>query len=363
MPADPSLQPEDPLPRGIPALEPSLDAAQRCPRRLRRARARHTSRRPSTPCSRAPPPPPPPQSTTASQQQPQPTTSRQQSQEPAQPQQEPTQQRSAAPRERLQDGVRRRLGAWRRIGAPRHVMRWLREGVRAEWLDGPPEPFHHGVTSFTPEEREWLTGERDRCLGTGAWRRATCFDFVSRAFIVTHKGKRRLVIDFRHINLHHVARGCRFESLKRLRRMARRNDWVFSIDLKDAYHHVGIHEDDQDYFTFAIQTADGTEYFSASALSFGWTMSPWYFTQIMKPVVSYFRNPAVARTSLFGQRTPGPRGVSLLFYIYWSQLGPASLYRNYVGLTSRTIKRARTVQAWRVVQSAFPVPQSAGLSR
>ena len=207
---------------------------------------------------------------------------------------------------RLQDAVRRRLGAWRRIGAPSHVLRWLREGVRAEWLDGPPRPFHHGVTTFSPEERRWLSSERDRCLGTGAWRRARCFDFVSRAFIVEHKGKKRLVLDFRNINLHHVKRGCRFESLSRLRRMARRGDWVFSIDLQDAYHHLGVHEDDQRYFTFALQTEEGTEYFSTSALSFGWCMSPFYFTQMLKPVVSYFRNPTVGTAVSFGQREAGP---------------------------------------------------------
>ena len=67
---------------------------------------------------------------------------------------------------------------------------------------------------------------------------------------------------------------------------------MWSIDLSDAYHHVGMHKDDQDYFTFAIQTEDGTEYFSTSALNFGWTMSPWYFTQVMKPVVAYLRNPS-----------------------------------------------------------------------
>ena len=207
---------------------------------------------------------------------------------------------------RLQDRVRRRLGAWRRLGAPRHVLRWLREGVRAQWLDGPPAPFHFGVTRFTPEEREWLSGERDRCLATGAWRRATCFDYVSRAFIVTHNGKRRLVIDFRHVNLHHLKRSCRFESLQSLRRVLRRLDWMISIDLKDAYHHVGVHEADQDYFTFAIQTLEGTEYFSTSALSFGWCLSPWVFTQIMRPVVAYLRSPAVAGAlPAFGQRCRG----------------------------------------------------------
>ena len=76
--------------------------------------------------------------------------------------------RPSARQPRLQDVVRRSLGEWRRIGAPSHVLRWLREGVRADWVDGPPAPFHHGVTTFTPEERVWLTEERDRCLGVGA---------------------------------------------------------------------------------------------------------------------------------------------------------------------------------------------------
>jgi hypothetical protein len=182
-------------------------------------------------------------------------------------------------------------------------MRWLREGVRAEWIDGPPAPFHHGVSHFTPEEREWVTGERDRCLLSGAWRRATCFDFVSRAFIVEHNGKRRLVLNFAHVNEFERKRGCRFESLSSLRRMARRGDWMFSCDLADAYHHIGMHPDDQKYFTFALETTRGVEYFSASALSFGWTRSPWYFTQVLKPVVAFLRTQASrSEAPAFGQR-------------------------------------------------------------
>ena len=63
------------------------------------------------------------------------------------------------------------------------------------------------------------------------------------------------------------------ETLQVLRRLAQRGDWMWSVDLSDAYHHVGIHEDDQQYFTFALQTEDGTEYFSCSALNFGWCMA------------------------------------------------------------------------------------------
>ena len=201
----------------------------------------------------------------------------------------------------------RRLGAGRRIGAPSHVLRWLREGVRADWTDGPPPPFHHGVTRFLPQERTWLSSERDRCLLSGAWRRATCLDFVSRAFIVTHNGKRRLVVNFAHVNKYERKRSCRFESLSTLRRTLRRDDWMFSCDLGEAYHHIGVHEDDQDFFTFALETDAGVEYFSASALAFGWTRSPWYFTQVLKPVVAYLRNQGVARKAAFGERAQTPQ--------------------------------------------------------
>jgi hypothetical protein len=53
------------------------------------------------------------------------------------------------------------------------------------------------------EERAWVSAERNRCLQTGAWLRATTFTHVSRAFIVEHNGKRRLVINFAHLNSFH----------------------------------------------------------------------------------------------------------------------------------------------------------------
>ena len=197
--------------------------------------------------------------------------------------------------------VRARLSEWRAIGASRQVLQWLGEGVRIPWAEcGPPAPFHQGVASFSPPERAWLSAERDRCLSTGAWRRATDLRFVSRAFVTYHKGKPRLVIDLRWINEHCQKRTCKFESLSSLRRMARRHDWMVSLDMSDAYHHVGVHESDVHYFTFALETAEGVEYFSTPALNFGWTLSPWVFTTVMKTVVRYLRNPEVATRPRYG---------------------------------------------------------------
>jgi hypothetical protein len=178
--------------------------------------------------------------------------------------------------------------------------------VRCEWADGPPPRFHHGVSSFPPEDRTWATAEADRCLGTGAFVRATCLEHVSRAFIVEHNGKRRLVLNFKFVNEFERKRSVRFQSLSSFRRHMRRDDWVWSIDLSDAYHHIGIYPPDQKYFTFALETDRGTEYFSCAALSFGWTRSPQYFTDVMKPVVSYLRNQHVSSSSSSSSGSPSP---------------------------------------------------------
>jgi hypothetical protein len=203
----------------------------------------------------------------------------------------------------LQQQVRQKIAAWRRIGAPNHVLRWLREGVRCDWIAEPPPPFHHGISRVAADDLEWISAERDRCIQTGAWCRATCTDYVSKAFIVTHNGKRRLVFNLKYLNSFHTKRSCRFGSLSALRRVMHEGDWMWSIDLSDAYHHIGIHHEEQKYFTFAIETDAGVEYFSTSALNFGWCRSPQVFTDVMKVVVAYLRNPAVARGSLDGGQT------------------------------------------------------------
>jgi len=94
--------------------------------------------------------------------------------------------------------------------------------------------------------------------------------------------------------------------------MAKQGDWMWSIDLSDAYHHIGYHEDDIHFFTFAVELLDAegqvyTEYISTPALNFGWTLSPYVFTTVMKVPVGAIRNPEVAEAPLYGSRRRNPR--------------------------------------------------------
>ncbi|KAK3256298.1 hypothetical protein CYMTET_34561 [Cymbomonas tetramitiformis] len=185
-------------------------------------------------------------------------------------------------------------GSGKGAGANSEVMQWIGKGARMRWVDKAPLPFDHGVSlgDATPPQLEWMAAETERCLRTGAWVRARRRRHVSRVFLVPKPGtnKWRLVMDFRWLNAHCVKSRCKMETLKKLRRLAKPNDWCFSFDLQDGYHVVGIDPAFQEYMQFDVRG----ELFQCGALPFGWNDSPRIFVKVMKVLVECLRSPRSA---------------------------------------------------------------------
>ena len=128
-------------------------------------------------------------------------------------------------------------------------------------------------------------------------------NWVSRAFLVPKPPKPdgslcwRIVVDLRHLNQHCQKMGLKLETLKRLRYLARPGDYAFSIDLADGFYALGVTEEDRQYMAFeipqALATACGfkTTFIRLGGLPMGWTLSPYYFCQLMAPVYRHFRSP------------------------------------------------------------------------
>eukprot|EP00854_Cymbomonas_tetramitiformis_P034135 gene34135-biopygen15827 len=106
------------------------------------------------------------------------------------------------------------------------------------WLRQPPPRFDHGVSLLdtTPLQQIWLDKEIERALGTGAWKRASRRQHVSRVFLVKKPGVNKWrVVDFRF--------------------------WLnsFSVKSKDGYYAVGIDPDFQKYIVrFNIKLTSDT---------------------------------------------------------------------------------------------------------
>ena len=204
------------------------------------------------------------------------------------------------------------------IGAEPRVLSWIEQGVRIPFRSGPPPPFHHGVsmTDATPAQLEFLSTELPRFYESGAFEDGSCARWVSRMFLVPKPGENRwrVIIDLRHLNNYCKNFGLKLETLKRLRYLGRKNDWMFSFDLADGYYALGIAQEHRDYFSFALRNAgvlhtdttqDSERIVRLAGLPMGWCLSPWFFVQLMQVVVRHLRAPLCTRAQ--ARRQPSRR--------------------------------------------------------
>jgi hypothetical protein len=187
------------------------------------------------------------------------------------------------------------------VGAPENVQGWLRRGAPIQWRSRKrPPPFNFGEscsrTSLTSLQQQFLDKETQRCLNeVGSWEPATCAEFVSPAFLVPKPGqpnKWRLVVDLRFLNKYCKKFKMRSETLAMLSNLSRKNDFMFSFDLKDGYNAVGVAPEDRKYMTFNLQG----RLFSCSAVPFGWNQSAYVFCETIKVWIAWMRAPPLVET-------------------------------------------------------------------
>ena len=108
---------------------------------------------------------------------------------------------------------------------------------------------------FSRDEKECFSVEVGKLLGKSAIRRAS-FDpnqFLSNLFTIPKKGHElRPVINLKPLNhfveYHHF----KVEGLSSLLVLIRPNDYMITMDLKDAFLSVPIHADHSKYFLFCM---------------------------------------------------------------------------------------------------------------
>jgi hypothetical protein len=83
-------------------------------------------------------------------------------------------------------------------------------------------------------------------------------------------------------------RGAKYDTLKKIAGLARQGWWAVTFDLEDAYHVLGIHPESRRWLGFRFQGK-----FYRFVLPFGLKHAPWFFTKLMKAVVTYWRGMGV----------------------------------------------------------------------
>ena len=108
--------------------------------------------------------------------------------------------------------------------------------------------------------------------------------FYSRLFLVRKAtGEWRPIIDLSSLNVFVHCTSFTMETPRSILRALHQGQWLTSLDLKDAYFHIGIDPADRHYLRFCH---NGTAW-QFTVLPFGLSTSPRVFTKILKPVLAY----------------------------------------------------------------------------
>ena len=156
-----------------------------------------------------------------------------------------------------------------------------------------PQLTHQSISFRTRKSRQDLQQAVDALLMKGAIERVTnvkSLGFDSRLFLVPKKtGDLRPVIDLSTLNRHMVVPHFKMQTQGSVRSAIRSQEWTVSIDIRDAYLHVLMHQAVGKYLRFVVNK----KVYQFTCLPFGLATSPREFTKLLRPVVSLLRQQGV----------------------------------------------------------------------
>ena len=102
-------------------------------------------------------------------------------------------------------------------------------------------------------------------------------------------GKKRLMLDCRHIDPDLFKFKCSFENHAIARQMFRRGDYLFTFDIRSAYHHCMIFLEHRTYLGFSWIFEGELRYFVFNVLTFRISTAGYIFTKLLKVPLKKWR--------------------------------------------------------------------------
>ncbi|XP_068990421.1 uncharacterized protein [Neodiprion pinetum] len=145
-----------------------------------------------------------------------------------------------------------------------------------------------GEKIWSSQETSDIQKEIDRLLSIGAIEKCwdTADQFLSSYFLREKPdGSKRFILNLQELNLFINTEHFKLEDLRSACRLLDRYMYMGSVDIKDAYFAIPIHKSRRKYLRFKFQG----QVYEFTCLPFGLCESPYVFTKLMKPVMSYLR--------------------------------------------------------------------------
>ena len=112
----------------------------------------------------------------------------------------------------------------------------------------------------------------------GLGRAAVCDCGTPRTFLLPFFY--RLVLDCRHLNKCLAKFKFKYEDVSVARQLFEKGTYLFSLDLRSAYHHISVWGPHRAFLGFCVEEDHSTNYYIFCALPFGLSTSGYIFQKI-----------------------------------------------------------------------------------
>ena len=180
---------------------------------------------------------------------------------------------------------------WRFIGAPKFILDIISDGYKIPFITTPP-PVHLKNNGSALKHSDFVNDAILELLQDNRIEELTTPPEIVNPLTVSvqSSGKKRLILDLRHINLHVFKQKFKCEGLHTIRDIFSADYFVFSFDLKSGYHHVDIFPDHRKFLAFSWHfDTNCVRYFQFTVLPFGLSSATFIFTKLIKPLEAFWR--------------------------------------------------------------------------
>ena len=183
---------------------------------------------------------------------------------------------------------------WEKIGSGKTILDVIKVGYKIPFKTDPISIELNNNRSAR-EESEFVAGEIQKLVERGCVSRISEKPKVVNPLTVARNrnGKPRLVLDCRHINPHLHKFKFRYEDACTAKEMLKIGDFMFTFDLKSAYHHIEIYNKHRQYLGFSWEENGNISYFVYNVLPFGISTAGYIFTKVLREPVRYLRSKGV----------------------------------------------------------------------
>jgi hypothetical protein len=186
--------------------------------------------------------------------------------------------------------LRKCVEFWRHIVANEFIIDIIQEGYKLPLISD-AEKLQLSNNKSAVDNSNFVTQAIQKLLRTNCIKEVKEVPHIVNPLTVAQdkSGKFRLILDCRHLNEHLAKFSFRYEDSHTALDMIIDSDFMYTFDLKSAYHHITIYESHTKYLGFSWNNS----FYIYKVLPFGIATASYIFTKITRVLVKHWRESAM----------------------------------------------------------------------